>query len=185
MDFLDTTAIWDCFEVQIDTPHTPTDQVASFSSYKQRNTAKYLISVTPQGSVNFVSDGFCGRVSDKQVVIESGILSNLKHGDLILADRGFPLEEVVASRGAKFMVPAFMKERNQLPEIETEETRLIANVRIHVERVIGVTRGRFKMLKGPICWRLQTDIYMYVCGNAAPSFSPWQMQMGPLSDFHL
>ena len=35
------------------------------------------------------------------------------------------------------------------------------------------------------CWRLQTDIYMYVCGNAAPSFSPWQMQMGPLSDFHL
>ena len=66
-----------------------------------------------------------------------------------------------------------------------EETRLIANVRIHVERVIGVTRGRFKMLKGPICWRLQTDIYMYVCGNVAPSFSPWQMQMGPLSDFRL
>jgi hypothetical protein len=150
MDFLDTTAIWDCFEIQIDTPHTPTDQVASFSSYKQRTTAKYLISVTPQSSVNFVSDGFCGRVSDKQVVIDSGILSNLKHGDLILADRGFPLEEVVASRGAKFMVPAFMKERKQLPEIETEETRLIANVRIHVERVIGVTRGRFKMLKGPI-----------------------------------
>jgi hypothetical protein len=30
---------------------------------------------------------------------------------------------------------------------------------------------------------LQTDIYMYVCGNAVPSFSPWQMQMGPLSDF--
>ncbi len=89
-------------------------------------------------------------MSDKQVVIDSGILSNLKHGDLILADRGFPLEELVASRGAKFMVPAFMKERNQLPEIETEETRRIANVRIHVERVIGVTRGRFKMLKGPI-----------------------------------
>lgn len=58
MDFLNTTAIWDCFEIQIDTPHTPTDQVASFSSYKQRTTAKYLISVTPQGSVNFVSDGF-------------------------------------------------------------------------------------------------------------------------------
>ncbi|KZS13016.1 Uncharacterized protein APZ42_021950 [Daphnia magna] len=108
MDFLNTTAIWDCFEIQIDTPHTPTDQVASFSSYKQRTTAKYLISVTPQGSVNFVSDGF------------------------LLENKGFPLEEVVASRGAKFMVPAFMKDR------------------IHVERVIGVTRGRFKMLKGPI-----------------------------------
>lgn len=147
MDFFDTAAILDCFELQIDTPHIPTDPAASFSSHKQRTTVKYLISVTPQGTFNFVSNGFCGRVSDKQVVIDSGILNNLKHGDLILADRGFPLEEVVASRGAQFMVPAFMKERNQLPEIET---RRIENVRIHVERIIGATRARFQMLKGPI-----------------------------------
>ncbi|EFX71370.1 hypothetical protein DAPPUDRAFT_227966 [Daphnia pulex] len=147
MDFFNTAAILDCFEIQIDTPHIPTDQAASFSSHKQRTTVKYLISVSPQGSFNFVSNGFCGRVSDKQVVIDSGILNNLKHGDLILADRGFPLEEVVASRGAQFMVPAFMKERNQLPEIET---RRIENVRIHVERILGATRARFQMLKGPI-----------------------------------
>lgn len=149
-EFENTTAIWDCFEIQTDTPHTPSDQAGSFSYYKQRPTDKILISITPQGTVNFVSNGFCGRVSDKHVVIESNILDKLQHGELILADRGFPLEDVVATRGAKFKVPPFMKDKKQLSEQETEETRRIANVRIHVERVIGAIRTRFKILKGPI-----------------------------------
>ncbi len=88
-------------------------------------------------TVNFVSNGW------KQVVIESGILENLKHGYLILADRGFPLEEFVASRGSRFKV-CFHERQKQLNEIGTEKTRCIAFVRIHV------TRTRFKILKGPM-----------------------------------
>ena len=149
-EFAQTTRIWDCWEVQAETPHIPTDQASAFSSYKQRPTVKVFLSVTPQGTIDFVSDGFCGRVSDKQIVIECGILELVDHLDLILADRGFPLEETLATRGARFKVPAFMKDRNQLAGIETELTRRIANVRIHVERVIGGLRGRFRILKGPI-----------------------------------
>ena len=70
-EFINTTVIWDCFEIETDTPHISSDQAGSFSYYKQRSTDKILISVTPQGTVNFVSNGFCGRISDKQVVIES------------------------------------------------------------------------------------------------------------------
>ena len=81
---------------------------------------------------------------------ESGILELVRHLDLILADRGFPLEECLAARGARYKVPAFMKDRDQLPADEAEITKRIANVRIHVERVIGATRARFKILKGPI-----------------------------------
>lgn len=145
-EFVNTTAIWDCFEIETDTPHTPVDQVGSSSHCKQRSTDKILISVTPQGTVSFVSNGFCGRMSDKQVVLESGILEKINREDLILADRGFPLDEAVACRGAKFEIPPFMKDRKQLSENETR----IANWRIHVERVIGSIRGRFKILKGPI-----------------------------------
>jgi len=77
-EFINTTAIWDCFEIQTDTPYIPSDKAGSFSYYKQRPTDKILISVTPQGTVNFVSNGFCGRVSEKQVVIERRILEFLK-----------------------------------------------------------------------------------------------------------
>ena len=89
---------------------------------------------------------------------ESGILELVRHLDLILADRGFPLEECLAARGARYKVPAFMKDRDQLPADEAEITKRIANVRIHVKRVIGATRARFKILKGPISIKVLSAI---------------------------
>ena len=43
-------------------------------------------------------------------------------------------------------IPAFTKGREQLSAGEIEKTRNIANVRIHVERVIGAVRQRFTIL---------------------------------------
>jgi hypothetical protein len=45
-EFLNTTAIWDCFEIETDTPHTPSDQAGSFLYNKQRPTDKIFISIT-------------------------------------------------------------------------------------------------------------------------------------------
>ena len=36
-----------------------------------QNTAKYLISITPQGVISFVSNGWEDRVSDKYIVKNS------------------------------------------------------------------------------------------------------------------
>ena len=43
-------------------------------------------------------------------------------------------------------IPAFTKGKKQLSGIEVEQTRRIANVRIHVERVIGNIRKKFSIL---------------------------------------
>ena len=50
----------------------------SYSNYKHRLTAKYLIGVAPNGSITFVSDGYPGSTSDKVVTDQSHIISNLK-----------------------------------------------------------------------------------------------------------
>ena len=63
-----------------------------WSTYKHYNSAKYLISVTPHGSINFFSKGWGGRTSDKFVNEHSGYLKNLLPCDIILADHGLMLQ---------------------------------------------------------------------------------------------
>ena len=72
-------------------------------------------------------------------------------GDLVLADRGFDVHRQCGLRGAYLQTPAFKgKGRNQLTCKETQESRKISNVRIHVERVIDQLRNKYKILKGPL-----------------------------------
>ena len=53
-----------------------------------------------------------------------------------MADRGFNIAETLETFRAKLEIPSFTKGQSQLRPEEVEETRTIANVRIHVERVI-------------------------------------------------
>ena len=137
--------ILDCFEIFIDRPSDLKARAQTYSSYKHHNTAKYLIGVSPQGSVSFITDGWGGRSSDKCITSNSTLLQHLIPGDTILADRGFDIQDFVGLY-ATMMLPAFTKGRTQLEGIEVEQTRAIANVRIHVERVIGNIRKKYQIL---------------------------------------
>ena len=119
----------------------------TWSNYKHHNTIKSLIGVTPQGAVSFISKAWGGRVSDKFLTENSGLLKNLLPGDIVLADRGFDIADSVGFYQAQLYMPAFTKGKSQLPAKDVEETRKIANVRIHVERVIGLVRRKFTMLQ--------------------------------------
>ena len=138
--------IIDCFEVFIDRPSDLLARAQTYSSYKHHNTVKYLIGITPQGSVSFISEGWGGRVSDKHVAENSHLLANIMPGDTILADRGFDIRDSVGLYCATVTIPAFTKGKKQLSGIEVEQTRTIANVRIHVERVIGNIRKKYTIL---------------------------------------
>ena len=50
-------AIIDCFEVFIERPSNLYARAQTWSNYKHHNTVKYLIGITPQGSVSFISEG--------------------------------------------------------------------------------------------------------------------------------
>ena len=47
-------------------------------------------------------------------------------------------------------VPAYTKGKQQLPRKDAEKTRQLARVRIHVERVIGQLRKKYKILQGTL-----------------------------------
>ncbi|XP_046862061.1 uncharacterized protein LOC124455472 [Xenia sp. Carnegie-2017] len=138
--------IIDCFEIFIDRASNPLARAKTYSSYKHHNTVKYLIGITPQGSLSFISDGWGGRVSNKHLTEECGLLEKLTPGDVILADRGFDIQESVGLYCARVKIPAFTKGKKQLSGIEVEQARKIANVRIDVERVIGNIRKKYGIL---------------------------------------
>lgn len=138
--------IIDCFEIFLDRPLNPLARAQTFSSYKHHDTVKYLIGITPQGTVSFISEGWGGRVSDKHLTENSGLLDHLTPGDVILADRGFDIQESVGLFCSTVKIPVFTKGKKQLSGSEVEQTRRIANVRIHVERVIGNIRKKYSIL---------------------------------------
>lgn len=142
--------IIDCFEITICRPSSFDTRSATWSNYKQRNTPKYLIGITPQGFISFISLGFGGRCSDKFVTENSGIFDNLIPGDVVLADKGFMNVNSVGFFCAKLILPASARGVKQLNPIDVESTRKIASLRINVERVIGQLRQKFHILKGAL-----------------------------------
>ena len=122
----------------IDRPTNLLARAQTFSSYKHHNTIKILIGITRQGTISYVSDAWGGRTSDKFLTKNCNILDKLLPGDMVMADRGFTIAESVGLKQAKLVIPAFTKGKAQLDPIDIETSRGIANVRIHVERVIGL-----------------------------------------------
>ena len=84
-----------------------------------------------------MSEAWGGRTSDKYLTENCGFLEHLLPGDMVMADRRFTIAESVGLKQAKLVIPAFTKAKSQLDPVDVEKTRGIANVRIHVERVIG------------------------------------------------
>lgn len=139
--------IVDCFEVLIERPSNLLARAQTWSNYKHSNSAKFLIGISPSGYVTYISRAWGGRASDKQITEESSLLKNLLPGDIVLADRGFTIEDSVGFYCASLKMPAFTKGKSQLSAYEVEETRKLANVRIHVERVIGLVRRKYQILQ--------------------------------------
>ena len=115
----------------------------------KHNTVKYLIGITPQGSVTFISKGWGGRVSDVHLTEHCGILDNLLPGDVVLVDR-FTTEQSVGMFCAEVKHPPFTCGKKQLSKLEVDTTRQLAQVRIHVERVIRTVCQKYTLLQGTL-----------------------------------
>uniref|UniRef100_A0A8C1RMT2 THAP-type domain-containing protein n=1 Tax=Cyprinus carpio TaxID=7962 RepID=A0A8C1RMT2_CYPCA len=125
--------IVDCFEIRTEGPSNLMAHAQSFSHYKGTQTIKYLIGITPQAS-------------DKHITENCGLLNKLLRGDVVLADRGFNIKDSMGMMCAEVKIPAFTKRRCQLDVKDMEDTRAIAPLRIHVERVIGSLRNKCTLL---------------------------------------
>ena len=140
----------------------------TYSSYKSRNTAKVFVATSPAGFALFISDPHEGSISDKQITQDCGFLDHIEAGDVVLADRGFTIEEDLAKKNARLIIPAFLKNCDALEAEDEIKTRMIAKARIHIERW-NQRMKTYLFVKGPVP---QQKLYLltpavYVCGILA------------------
>ena len=157
-----TRCIIDATEVYIQMPLNPTAQQITFSSYKNHNTLKALIGITPSGAISFISDLYGGNISDKKLVMESGFLKLLECGDTIMADRGFNIDDILPP-GVLLNVPPMLNETGQLTAKEHTTTRRIASLRIHVERAVERIKNYHLLHSIPNSMHNNVNQVFFVC----------------------
>lgn len=95
-----------------------------------------MIGIAPNATITYVSDLFPGSSSDKAITKNSGILTHMMAGDLILCDKGFLISDLCTPLGVNVNIPPFLTTA-QFSKEQVLETRQIARARIHVERAIS------------------------------------------------
>ena len=173
-----TRIIIDGTEIFIEVPSSMKSQSQTWSQYKHHNTWKALVGISPNGLVTFVSKLWSGRVTDKMLTKESGLLDMLDYGDNVMADRGFDIADILPD-GVLLNIPPFKGSRPQLTAEETEHTVRIAAVRIHVERAIGriknyhILDGVLPLSLAPVADQIFT-VCCYLTNFLPPLVSPQQ-----------
>lgn len=94
--------------------------------------------------------GVGGRKSIKFLTENCGFQDKLIPGDVVMADRGFTIHDSVLFQQSQLVIPAFTKGKKQIEPTDVERMRGIANVRIHMEIVIGLLRRKYKILGGSL-----------------------------------
>lgn len=147
--FPDTRIIVDCTEIYTEVPSSLQLKSLMYSDYKSHMTYKALVGISPNGVVTFVSDLWCGSISDKQITKECGLLELLTAGDAIMVDKGFTISDLTTPKAVKLIIPPFKKANKQFSKKDVLLTKDIAMCRIHVERQMERIKN-FRILQGNI-----------------------------------
>ena len=131
----DICHIVDAFEKQMECPSDDEVRAACWSSYKHLYTCKWLLSMTASGAMEWVSDGYGGRITDPEQVEVSGFLDLLDKGCDVMVDKGFLIQEMVQRKGCIcWMPPKMARGQEEATAEESDETSIVARLRIFVEQ---------------------------------------------------
>lgn len=120
----------------IEKPNNLEVSAVTWSDYKRNNTAKFLVSITPDGLINFVSNCYGGRASDKFITLNSGFLDIIEPYDKILADPGFQMREDFALINSMLIIPPGRRGVLQMSSADVQLTKDVANRRIYIEQAM-------------------------------------------------
>ena len=153
--YRNTRVVVDCTEVPVERKTKCLKcRMATYSQYKGCHTVKFMVCVSPDGVITHLSKVFGGRVSDKVIFEESGVVEKLEpFVDAVMADKGFMIDAVLGERCIALHRPPFLRRQRQFSKADARCTAELASARVHVERVIGRLKT-YKILVHKLPWRM-------------------------------
>lgn len=114
-----------------------------YSQYKKGYTIKLLVGITAHGTIVFVSYAYPGKITDYEITKVCGVMDLLEEGDLLLADRGFNIADILSEKMSALLVghTHAVGEKERMEGKYTYDQLLqmqrYSNLRIHVERAMA------------------------------------------------
>lgn len=157
----------DCSEIPVERSGCVTCRLLTYSQYKSTYTIKFLVCVSPGGTITFTSKAFGGCASDKAITAQSRLLEKFdSFTDDIMVDRGFFIDDMCTSRAIGIVRPPFAGRASQFHSSEAMKTVEIARARVHVERAIQRIKA-FKFFRSTIMWEMLQHVdhlFAVACG---------------------
>ena len=149
-------------DIEVAAPTMMSQQSATYSSYRGMNSFKVVIGVAPNAVIAYVSKLYPGSISDKATVQESDLFNHLTPGDMILADKGLLIQDIVP-HGVSVNIPRFPNKGVFFTASEAKATKAIARCRIHEERANARLKN-FRILTFiPSYLRCYSDVLLQLC----------------------
>ncbi len=154
----------DCTGVVIETPTSLNFAAVCWSQYKHHYTVKFMVGVTPNSVVSFISDCHGGRTSDVFIVEDCGIAKKLLPNDQVMADRGFKIRDLLAYYQCSLCIPPSKHADFQMSKEDVAQASRIPNVRICVEKAFrGVKEYRILKSQHPVLFWPPIDEIVTAC----------------------
>ncbi|XP_026287799.1 uncharacterized protein LOC113213073 [Frankliniella occidentalis] len=166
--FKNLKIIIDGFELNLEFPSNFQQQGNTYSEYKAHNTVRFIIGISPHGTIVFVTPGYEGNMSERKALEESGFFDMLKPGDVVMCDRGFEINNELLRRGVEVLKPPSLGGRKKFTPEEEILTRAIASARIYVEHAVRLVKvNRLLRFTVPVSMIPTISDYAYVAGFLA------------------
>lgn len=144
--FPDVRIIIDAVEFRTQIPSNAQQQNNTFSQYKKYNTFKYVVGISCYGGLIFVSEGYEGSKSDKEIMKKCGLMNLLEAGDAVMCDRGFSVAPELLKIGVKTIKPPSMRGVKAMEAAQQLYNSAVSQARIYVEHAIGKIKD-FRLLR--------------------------------------
>lgn len=155
------------FEIEIQKPKISEYRAQTRSEHKNTNTIKYLLGSTPDGYISYISKGFGGRISDKNLVEKSDFLDWVPSGTVIMTDRAFKdIKALLMGKGVKVLLSQSVHTSSKPATKKSVQIKTFKNLSVHLERVLKSVR-EFKFLNSVVSHKhigYLNDIVLISCG---------------------